>query len=99
MPPPKPPLTAVSKPDPIYPYLPFLFWSSLWQGPCQMGPSSLDSYFPKDSCVETLGVCALTDTSLTRLYTFHTNPTVQPNEYRSVYGSAVMNSSTSVAVL
>ena len=25
MPPPKPPLTAVSKPDPIYPYLPFLF--------------------------------------------------------------------------
>ena len=26
MPPPKPPLTAVSEPDPIYPYLPFLFW-------------------------------------------------------------------------
>ena len=25
MPPPKPPLTAVSEPDPIYPYLPFLF--------------------------------------------------------------------------
>jgi hypothetical protein len=24
MPPPKPPLTAVSEPDPIYPYLPFL---------------------------------------------------------------------------
>jgi hypothetical protein len=26
MPPPKLPLTAVSEPDPIYPYLPFLFW-------------------------------------------------------------------------
>jgi hypothetical protein len=25
MPPPKPPLAAVSEPDPIYPYLPFLF--------------------------------------------------------------------------
>ena len=25
MPPPKPPLTAISEPDPIYPYLPFLF--------------------------------------------------------------------------
>lgn len=29
MPPPKPPLTAVSEPDPIYPYLPFLFWVCL----------------------------------------------------------------------
>ncbi len=28
MPPPKPPLTAISEPDPIYPYLPFLFCSS-----------------------------------------------------------------------
>ncbi len=27
MPPPKPPLTAISEPDPIYPYLPFLFCS------------------------------------------------------------------------
>jgi len=27
MPPPKPPLTAVSELDPIYPYLPFLFWA------------------------------------------------------------------------
>ena len=29
MPPPKPPLTAISEPDPIYPYLPFLFWFAL----------------------------------------------------------------------
>ena len=35
MPPPKPPLTAVSEPDPIYPYLPFLFWASRWQRLCQ----------------------------------------------------------------
>ena len=44
-------------------------------------------------------VCARTDTSLTKLYTFRTNHTVRLNEYRSVYGSALMNSSTSPAVL
>lgn len=27
-----------SEPDPIYPYLPFLFWSSLWQRPCHHTP-------------------------------------------------------------
>src|ERR1044072_9359394 len=31
MPPPKPPLTAILEPDPIYPYLPFLFCLPLWQ--------------------------------------------------------------------
>ena len=28
-----------SEPDPIYPYLPFLFCLSLWQRPCQLLPS------------------------------------------------------------
>ena len=55
--------------------------------------------FPKNCALRSKKVCAQTDTSLTKLYTFGTTPTVQTNEYQSVYGSAFRSSSMSEAVL
>ena len=45
MPPPKPPLTAVVEPDPIYPHLPFLFCSPYWQRTCHEGSKATFSDF------------------------------------------------------
>lgn len=42
MPPPKLPLTTVSEPDPIYPYLPFLFYPAFGNG-CATALSSIVS--------------------------------------------------------
>ena len=88
MPPPKPPLTAVSEPDPIYPYLPFLFcFSSLAMTVPILLAGHRDasiSVFAGNYRVEKLGVCAEPDTRLAKPYIFHTNPTVQTNYNRSL---------------
>ena len=107
MPPPKPPLTAISEPDPIYPYLPFLF-CSLFRNECatrtlkDVKPPSLAftglSFQPRP----------ISEAELAELVHVRYKPD-STNERFSLgadrfgpsvdYGSALMNSSTSAEVL
>ena len=99
MPPPKPPLTAISEPDPIYPYLPFLFCSSFGND-CATNPSeppeTLKSLFAGVSVRDPLNHWGGIDLTCTR--------SIQPRQYKRPiiarsYGSALMSSSTSAGVL
>ena len=88
MPPPKPTLTAVSEPDPIYPYLPFLFCFPLWQRPCQQGDmahlKSNNELLLGFLCDRMTRDCARTDTSVPELHNYRTTTSVPATENRSV---------------
>jgi hypothetical protein len=95
MPPPKPPLTAVSEPDPIYPYLPFLFWASRWQRLCQFTlvpkrPTEFPSFASKTE--NRINHPAPTGPIYSYVsYTFSTTISAQAHYYRSLLGCLVLN--------
>ena len=92
-----------SEPDPIYPYLPFLFCPSFGND-----RANRDIWSTSNRIMSFCGDffvfpwrrhCAQADQSVSKLYSFRANHTVQTNDNRSVYGRERTNSSTSVGVL